>query len=193
MVSNTQVTYFFDNLRNNIFILKENIYFLLAVDSKSLCLNSMLVVFDLDFTLWDCGGTWCDHTNPPFYRSNGIIRDEDNRKIQLYPDVKLILENLKKRDVQMGVASRTGAPDWADELMQLFHIKNYFDHFEIYPGSKLTHFRSLQEKTGLPYQDMIFFDDEYRNIEEVERLGVEAVFVEDGITMEVFNKYVPLD
>ena len=26
----------------------------------------MLLVFDLDFTLWDAGGTWCDQTKPPF-------------------------------------------------------------------------------------------------------------------------------
>jgi len=153
----------------------------------------MLVVFDLDFTLWDCGGTWCDHTNPPYFKQNGIIRDEDDRKIQLYPDVKVILENLKKQNVQMGVASRTGAPDWADELMQLFDIKKYFDHFEIYPGSKLNHFRSIQEKTGFSYRDMVFFDDEYRNIDEVSSLGVKAVFVEDGVNLEVFNQYVAID
>ena len=147
----------------------------------------MLIVFDLDFTLWDCGGTWCDHTNPPYYKQNGIIRDEDQRKIRLYPDVRGILEELHEKNVLLGVASRTGAPDWADELMQLFDIKKYFEYFEIYPGSKINHFRSLQEKTGIAYQDMIFFDDEYRNIEEVSQLGVKAVFVEDGIDQQLVS------
>lgn len=150
----------------------------------------MLVVFDLDFTLWDCGGTWCDHTNPPFYKQNGIIRDEDHRKIRLYPDVLAILEKLDDQNVILGVASRTSAPDWADELMQLFDIKKYFEHFEIYPGSKINHFKSLKEKAGLAYEDMIFFDDEYRNIHEVSQLGVEAVIVEDGINMNILNKYI---
>lgn len=150
----------------------------------------MLIVFDLDFTLWDCGGTWCDHTNPPYYKQNGIIRDEDQRKIRLYPDVRGILEELHEKNVLLGVASRTGAPDWADELMQLFDIKKYFEHFEIYPGSKINHFRSLQEKTGLAYRDMFFFDDEYRNIEEVERLGVEAVLVENGLNKDIVGSYL---
>ncbi len=152
-------------------------------------LVNMLVVFDLDFTLWDCGGTWCDHTNPPYYRQNGIILDEDQRKIKLYPEARSILEKLNDQKVLLGVASRTSAPDWADELMQLFDIKKYFQFFEIYPGSKVSHFRSLQEKTGFPYQDMIFFDDEYRNIEEVRRLGVDAVFVEDGMNERLLYPY----
>jgi magnesium-dependent phosphatase 1 len=148
----------------------------------------MLVVFDLDFTLWDCGGTWCDHTNPPYYRQNGIILDEDMRKIRLYPEVQSMLQNLYDQDVLLGVASRTSAPDWADELMQLFDIKKYFKFFEIYPGSKVSHFQSLQLKTGLPFRDMIFFDDEYRNIDEVSRLGVEAIFVEDGISLKTVQR-----
>ena len=94
----------------------------------------MLIVFDLDFTIWDCGGTWCDHTNPPFYKENGVVRDEDYRKIRLYPDVIPLLKLLSSKEVQLGVASRTGAPEWADDLMQLFNIKKFFHHFEIYPG-----------------------------------------------------------
>jgi magnesium-dependent phosphatase 1 len=148
----------------------------------------LLVVFDLDFTLWDCGGTWCDHTNPPYYLQNGMIRDDDGRKIRLYDDVPEILAQLDDQQISMAVASRTSAPDWAYELMELFDIKKYFDYFEIYPGSKVSHFRSLREKTGLKYSDMIFFDDEYRNIEEVSALGVKTVFVQDGINNKIFNQ-----
>jgi hypothetical protein len=37
---------------------------------------------------------------------------------------------------------------------------------------------------------MVFFDDEYRNIEAVGNLGVETVFVRNGITREMVLKYV---
>lgn len=145
----------------------------------------MLIVFDLDFTIWDCGGTWCDHTSPPYYRENGAIRDEDGRSITLYPDVIPILDELASQDVALAVASRTYAPDWANELMELFGIKKYFQNFEIYPGSKIEHFQSLQLKTGICFDEMIFFDDEYRNIDEVGRLGVNAVYVENGINKSI--------
>ncbi len=150
----------------------------------------MLIVFDLDFTLWDCGGTWCDHTSPPYTKQNKFVRDADNRYIRLYPDVFPILEVLQKLPVQLGVASRTSAPEWADELMQLFDIKKFFGHFEIYPGSKLDHFKSLQRKTKLSYDQMVFFDDEYRNIEEVGQLGVNTIMVEEGMTMELVQPYL---
>lgn len=149
----------------------------------------MLIVFDLDFTLWDCDGIWCDHTSPPYKKQHGCILDADHRKIKLYPEVFSILEYLKKQHVQIGVASRTYAPEWADQLMRLFDIKKFFDHFEIYPGSKLSHFKSLQEKSKLHYEDMVFFDDEYRNIEEVGQLGVNAVFVENGMTKKLIEPY----
>lgn len=150
----------------------------------------MLIVFDLDFTLWDCGGTWCDHTLPPYTKQNEWILDADNRKIRLYPEVISILEKLHKRQVQLAVASRTYAPEWAAELMHLFDIDKFFTHFEVYPGSKLNHFKSLQQKTKIHFEDMVFFDDEYRNIDEVGQLGVHAIYVENGMKSELIPPYL---
>ena len=50
------------------------------------------------------------------------------------------------------------------------------DHYT----SKVVHFLSLQEKFNLAFEQMVFFDDEMRNIHEVAALGVKAVFVEEG-------------
>lgn len=57
------------------------------------------------------------------------------------------------------------------------------DYLEIYPGSKMKHFRSLSEKSGISCSDMLFFDDESRN-REVSKLGVHFVLVNTrtGIT-----------
>ncbi len=140
-----------------------------------------LIVFDLDFTLWDAGGTWCDCTNPPYKRVNGHVEDSYGSKIRLYPDVINILSELKEQRFSMALASRTEAPSWAQQLLKLLEIEHYFIHKEIYPGSKIQHFRQLQKATGISYSDMIFFDDEMRNIREVGDLGVHAIYVEDGI------------
>lgn len=147
-----------------------------------------LVVFDLDFTLWDAGGTWCDHTNPPYRKVNGHIEDSYGSRIVLYPDVRVILDNLVQSGVTMALASRTGAPNWAKELLCLFEIEHYFDYQEIYPGSKTEHFTRLQTATGIPFDQMIFFDDEMRNVSEVGNLGVNAIFVDNGMTHNMLEE-----
>ncbi len=150
----------------------------------------ILVVFDLDFTLWDAGGTWCDHTNPPYKRVNNHIEDAYGAKITLYPDVRDILKELQQKNIPLALASRTGAPDWAQELLNLFEIDHFFDFKEIYPSSKIAHFNQLKTSSKTSFNQMIFFDDEMRNIQDVSSLGVHAVYVENGINTHIVSKAI---
>lgn len=150
-----------------------------------------IFVFDLDFTLWDAGGGWCDTTNPPYEWKNGKLLDSSGDWIRLYDDVIDILEELKENDKHVVAASRTYRPDWAEDLLHLFNIDKYFDLKEIYPSSKIKHFKNIQNYFNLPYSEMVFFDDEHRNIDEVGRLGVESVFVTDGINRATVKPYLP--
>lgn len=58
---------------------------------------------------------------------------------------------------------------------------------EIYPSSKLRHFKALQEDSGIDCSEMLFFDDERRNA-EVRSLGVHFVHIDSrtGVTMNGF-------
>jgi magnesium-dependent phosphatase 1 len=58
---------------------------------------------------------------------------------------------------------------------------------EIYPGSKLRHMETIAKKTGIPYSEMLFFDDESRN-KEVEELGVTMRLVRDGMCWAELEK-----
>ena len=64
-----------------------------------------------------------------------------------------------------------------------------FDHLEIYPGDKRKHFRELQKSTDLPFEEMLFFDDESRN-KNVEELGVVMQLVRDGVTRAEIDRGV---
>ncbi|KAI8631936.1 magnesium-dependent phosphatase [Xylariaceae sp. FL1651] len=58
----------------------------------------------------------------------------------------------------------------------------FFDAgLEIYPSSKIRHFEALHKRTGIPYADMLFFDDESRN-RDTETLGITMWLVRDGVT-----------
>lgn len=149
-----------------------------------------LVIFDLDFTIWNCGGTWCDHTRPPFHMSKGNLFDADGRKIELYPDVLKILKALKANNTVTGIASRTYQPDWAGIFLDKLDIRQYFDFEEIYPGEKTMHFNKLKRKSGISFEKMIFFDDEMRNIRDVSALGVTSIYVQHGIHRELVEQHL---
>ena len=67
--------------------------------------------------------------------------DDRNRTVNHYPDSPDILKTLSKEGYDLAVASRTGAIEEANSLLKLFEWKKYFKYKEIYPGSKLAHFR----------------------------------------------------
>ena len=147
-----------------------------------------LVVFDLDFTLWDCGGTWCDCLTPPFAVTRKRVVDRAGRQVRLYDDVAGILDCCDSKGIPMALASRTEQPSWARELIALLDVAHRFAHLEIYPSSKLKHFAALRDASGVEFSQMLFFDDEPRNIREVSQLGVTCVEVPDGMNRRLFNK-----
>jgi magnesium-dependent phosphatase 1 len=152
-----------------------------------------LIVFDLDYTLWPF---WVDtHVTPPLKASpsHDSAKDRFGESFAFYSEVPEILHSLRAHGVKVGAASRTSAPDLGKEMLKLLHIADeegkkrkaldYFDHLEIYPGSKITHFTKLQKATGLRFEDMLFFDDEARN-RNVETLGVTMYLVRDGVNRQ---------
>ncbi|MFN3188877.1 MAG: magnesium-dependent phosphatase-1 [Aureliella sp.] len=162
--------------------------------------ETQLVVFDLDFTLWDCGGTWCDCLTPPFNgyaeevtdapaegKPGGRVVDSRGAQIRLYPDVEWILNECEKRGIEMGIASRTEQPKWAAELLERLKIRDRFQYEEIYPTRKTKHFGAIQRESGVELSNMVFFDDEIRNIHDISAIGVHSVFVERGINRELFE------
>ena len=64
----------------------------------------------------------------------------------------------------------------------------FFDGgMEIYPSSKIRHMEALAKKTGLPFTEILFFDDESRN-RDVETLGVTMWLVRDGISWKEIDR-----
>ena len=145
-----------------------------------------LVVFDLDYTLWPF---WADTMYDLQYKSDGeggVVGMRSRDKKKLYKDSREILGILFKANIPIAAASRTDNPPMAKNLLKLFDIEKYFSYKEIYPGSKVNHFKQFHKASRVAYKEMVFFDDEERNIQEISLLGVTCVHVDRGISKKTF-------
>jgi len=108
-------------------------------------------------------------------------------KIKYFKEVPEVLEKLHKLGYKLGIASRTTEIEGANELLNLFNWKKYFDYIEIYPGCKIKHLQKISKDSSYPLSEILFFDDEMRNIRDLESIGVKSILVDDGIDNEVIN------
>ncbi|GJQ13630.1 hypothetical protein GpartN1_g5421.t1 [Galdieria partita] len=119
-----------------------------------------LAVFDLDYTIW---AFWNDCTAGPPYRreSSSTIADRSGELLHMYPQSRMILEEFQSEGVKIGFASRSPVPKWTRKVVEVFDLLSIVNNLcEIYPGSKEPHFISLQKKTCVAFDEMIFFDDD---------------------------------
>ena len=153
-----------------------------------------LIVFDLDQTLWRCDSTWIDQSaGSPFKRiSKDMLVDRDGGELSLFRDSREILKNLAGVGYELVVASRSKAPAWAKEALDNLELTKFFTKICIYPGSKLKHFSEIRQACGCEYRQMVFFDDEMRNIDEISALGVETIFISEGINLDIIDEVLGL-
>ncbi|KAJ0011387.1 hypothetical protein Pint_33428 [Pistacia integerrima] len=128
-----------------------------------------LVVFDLDYTLW------------PFYCECRSKREMPS----LYPHAKGVLYALKDKGIDIAVASRSPTANIANTFLDKLSIKSIFVTKEIFSSwtHKTDHFQSIHTRTGVPFNSMLFFDDEDRNIQAVSLMGVTSILVNNGVNL----------
>ena len=174
-----------------------NKYFILIIlifkFSKNMENNDFLVVFDLDYTLWPF---WVDtHISPPFsikkVKENGekIAEDGYGFEIKLYPEVFQILQKAKKDGIKMGTVSRTLKPSYGRQLLKLLDLEKYFISCEFDTGTKTNSMIKIAKMAGIKggIEKCILFDDESRNIRDVEREGGTGILINNGLNMKEFE------
>jgi magnesium-dependent phosphatase 1 len=113
--------------------------------------------------------------------------------------VPAILAAAQERSIPLALASRTHTPDRAQRLLKMLTVAqaggqrgkawDLFANRQIYPGDKRTHMKAIQKALGVAFEDMLFLDDEQRNV-NVEQLGVCFWLVEDGVTAHALDRGV---
>ncbi|KAK0667830.1 putative magnesium-dependent phosphatase 1 [Cercophora samala] len=169
-----------------------------------------LIVLDLDYTLWPF---YSDiHISPPLRPlSPSVLSDRNGEHFSLYPDCPAILRLLSSPhcSIKLAVASKSPVGDLCREVLKSLRLpetelrgqpKKVIDVFttggggglEIYESSKLRHFEVIARRTGVRYEDMLFFDDERPNL-EVESVGVTMKLVgRQGLCWEELERGIQL-
>ena len=80
----------------------------------------------------------------------------------------------------------TGDPEQTYCSRQRSSLDSYIRYKAIYPKNKKTHFEQLQQESGVPYEEMLFFDNEFRNIRDVKSLGVKCAYCPNGLDFDIW-------
>nr|CAD7395342.1 unnamed protein product [Timema poppensis] len=121
-------------------------------------------------------------------KTRSEVVDSRGEIIRYYPEVPEVLKKLANDGIILAVASRTSEIKGANQLLKLFDWDQYFKYKEIYPGSKVTHFNKIKKDSGVSFKDMIFFDDEQRNIRDLTQHGVVSILVKNGVSFKVIEE-----
>uniref|UniRef100_A0A8D8MHB2 Magnesium-dependent phosphatase 1 n=1 Tax=Cacopsylla melanoneura TaxID=428564 RepID=A0A8D8MHB2_9HEMI len=150
-----------------------------------------MIVFGLDHTLWP----FKVHVNyvSPFNKVQDEIRDSHGKLVSYYPEVPEILSFLKKHssNVKIGIASLSKDRTGANQLLDLLGWGQYIDYREIFESKhkeKKSHFLNLHKHSGIDYEDMLFFDDQWKNNIEPAYLNVTCWWVINGLNKIKLNK-----
>ena len=154
-----------------------------------------LVVFDLDFTLWQ-PELYQLSSGPPFKAcSDGCVLTTRGERLDLFPAARAALRELADAGVPVAIASRASEASWAMEIMRLLRVdkrRTVADVVGSSPvviqgGSKVKHLKHIASETGVPLHDILFFDNERSNIAEVEKIGPTCVYCPRGMKDGVYR------
>ena len=160
--------------------------------------------------LYFSGGKGGPFTYSPDYANDGTLLTTGGEPVRLLGQVRDVMRELycdkaTWEQTLVGISSRTDQPDWARELLQKFTITiNKADEgnasaetfamkdvlqgpIEIRQDSKVQHFKRIAAQTGLDMEDMLFFDNERGNCDEIAELGVVVVYSPDGVTSQLWE------
>jgi len=165
-----------------------------------------LIVFDCDWTLYpyDCDK---DRFGPFTYTPWGGVQDAIYRYSSPYAAVPSIFGAMIDAKIPTAFLSRNPSAKHVKQLLSvipcttkmssvkksLLDTMPYPQYFHAYSSNNVghgkdMHFAALQRFSGIPFKNMLFFDDMPDNIEAATKQGTASVLLKNrnGLTIEAF-------
>eukprot|EP00180_Rhodochaete_pulchella_P001519 Plantae.Rhodophyta-Rhodochaete_pulchella.ctg2334.p1 GENE.Plantae.Rhodophyta-Rhodochaete_pulchella.ctg2334~~Plantae.Rhodophyta-Rhodochaete_pulchella.ctg2334.p1 ORF type:complete len:340 (+),score=59.22 Plantae.Rhodophyta-Rhodochaete_pulchella.ctg2334:695-1714(+) len=163
-----------------------------------------LIIFDLEGTLWEPEISEIEGASgggAPYKldKRSGDVFDRNGLRIGLIGDTRDALLDLFEEDrwanVQTAAISNSDTSFGTskvflkkfrvavDDNIRLYQV---FDHIILKKGSVKNHLEMLHERTGVEYNDMLYFDNQRYNVAEAQIMGLCALFVKHGFAEGTF-------
>ncbi|XP_074603784.1 magnesium-dependent phosphatase 1-like [Brevipalpus obovatus] len=146
---------------------------------------------DLDYTLWPWGVDQFVMKPPYKLAEDKRVVDATGKPMPPFPEAQKALEYLRDEGIQIAGVSRTTYSHGVIGLIWLYGWSKYFEYLQAFPAQKWIHLAEIQEQSGgVPYNEMILFDDEQRNIDDITTIGVMGVKVDPakGLTVNLVEQ-----
>jgi len=147
------------------------------IKKKIVNINNILIIFDLDKTIWN------------FY-TNLLTDEEFNLKLKNYiftDDIIRIFKYLNINNIEYGFASRSKYKNRCKKLLKKLSInlEEHPNHIEwTTEKTKLPHIKNIIKKTNKSPEFMVLFDDDIENLNSVEHLIKYTKLVDKNINLK---------
>lgn len=134
--------------------------------------------------------------------SDDVLVDCKGQRVRLLGAVASVLHELQSDgDTVVSWVSCTDEPAWADECLRKLKTAGGVPLHGLVPPSasmifkanKQRHFEKL--KVAYPhigFEEMLFFDNEKHNIDNVQKLGVKCIYCPEGLSRESWQRGLSL-
>jgi magnesium-dependent phosphatase-1 len=152
-----------------------------VVSRRSAPLKYKLFVFDLDETLWTVSGGLCNLIEEPFrMETPDRLVGRNGLWVELFPDVRKLLEFLKKKGAYISLASRNDEGPTL-KLLEHFGIARHFTNPQLCWKTKDESIKKVisliqkSDRVTIKPAEVLFIDDWPENVNAVRKWGGTAL------------------
>lgn len=153
-------------------------------------MKKIIFAFELDNTLWECGGERHDKLEAPFEKKSvigGLIKDKMGKRLYPYPEIKTILSQIKDSGYTIAFMATTGKPECTRQLMEITEIDHFPDISIFNEDNKKDQINMLMAETGSTPGEILYFDSSRENTRQLKPMDINTFLIPDeGLTHDTF-------
>jgi len=156
--------------------------------------RSLLIVFDLDGTIWDHEDA--SQLKPPLKRvSKNSIIDSEGQRLNVYNDVRRVLEELRRaKNIFLAIAS-WNKPEIVKPILKLLDLVAYFDYIIIeFTDRKDLMIKRIVDSIRrdydiiIPPENIIYIDDRDVHISKIRETLGNVIFIRMWHDVKSYNE-----